>query len=306
MKIEEKLNQLSSTQFENLTFDLLVLSGLRNAVWRTPGTDAGRDIEGEYHVTDFSESVRTEKWYIECKRYSSSIDWPTVYKKIAYSTNHNADFLLFVTSSYISPRCKEEIQKWNLKRDSLKLRFWDGANIGRFLNRFPELSIKYGLTDELSIQNESILPILLILSKAIQSTYSNSVFGNNDNSPIELSASLVDMISARLSEIDNGISFLSNKRFKQERDSYDWCTINADLSKLDGYGVRCVFCAIKFCFNQEVVVNHQKDNDNVFSVELRNYKRSQVFDDIVKHIMIWSNIEVRITGNEVNFNGRFE
>src|SRR6185503_13599865 len=93
-----QLRALTPTEFENLSYDLLVLSGLRNATWRTPGPDAGRDIEGEYLTVDLSETLSLERWYVECKHYTSAIDWPTIFAKIAYAQNHRADFLLLVTT----------------------------------------------------------------------------------------------------------------------------------------------------------------------------------------------------------------
>lgn len=49
------------TSFENLVYDLASSAGLRNAVWRTPGSDEGRDIEGEITTIDFSGYYATTK-----------------------------------------------------------------------------------------------------------------------------------------------------------------------------------------------------------------------------------------------------
>ena len=81
----DKLKALTPGQFENLVYDLVTSAGLRNAVWRTPGSDGGRDIEGEMATTDFSGFHTITKWYVECKRYAASVDWPTVWEKIAYA-----------------------------------------------------------------------------------------------------------------------------------------------------------------------------------------------------------------------------
>jgi Restriction endonuclease len=93
-----EFTDLSPHQFENLTVDLLQVAGLKRLVWRTLGPDGGRDIEGFYTSIDFSNYYYTKRWYIECKRYSSSIDWPTVWNKIAYADARKANFLLFVTN----------------------------------------------------------------------------------------------------------------------------------------------------------------------------------------------------------------
>src|SRR5262249_18026984 len=89
------LKKLPPGEFENLAYDLLFLSGVQNLRWRTPGADGGRDLEGEVAVIDFSGETFRQRWYIECKRYAKSVDWPTVYEKLTVALNHQADFLLF-------------------------------------------------------------------------------------------------------------------------------------------------------------------------------------------------------------------
>ena len=110
-----EFSQLPPDQFENMTFDLLHAAGLKNLVWRTPGADGGRDIEGTFSAIDFSRHYQNQSWYIECKRYSNSIDWPTVWSKISYADVKGADFLLLVTNANPSPSCETE----SLTRNSI-------------------------------------------------------------------------------------------------------------------------------------------------------------------------------------------
>ena len=125
----ESIKEMPPTSFENLVYDLASSAGLRNAVWRTPGSDEGRDIEGEITTIDFSGYYATTKWYIECKRYSTSVDWPTVWQKIAYADSHSADYLLIVTTAHLSPQCKTEISRWHADRRRPAIRVWDAANL---------------------------------------------------------------------------------------------------------------------------------------------------------------------------------
>ena len=119
--MRKSLQKLKPTLFENLTFDLLQAVGLTNLRWRTPGSDVGRDIQGELVVQDISGDSTKQIWYVECKRYSKAISWPIVYEKIAYAANHNADYLLLVTTSSVSPQCADEIKKHN-ESQKLQLR----------------------------------------------------------------------------------------------------------------------------------------------------------------------------------------
>src|SRR5882762_11897463 len=101
-KIRTLLN-LTPTEFENLIFDLMVTRGMTNVQWRTPGADGGRDIEAATTELDFSGAQVIRKWFIECKRYEKSVDWPTIYSKISYAESHQVDFLLLCTTATFSP-----------------------------------------------------------------------------------------------------------------------------------------------------------------------------------------------------------
>src|SRR5258708_28477822 len=96
------LKRMEPEQFENLTYDILLLSGVQNLRWRTPSADGGRDLEGEITTVDFSGETVKQRWYIGCKPYAQSINWPTVYEKLTVAVNHQADYLLLVTTTNIS------------------------------------------------------------------------------------------------------------------------------------------------------------------------------------------------------------
>src|ERR1700737_1902420 len=112
-----RLLSLTATEFENLTFDLIQEHGLGNLVWRTPGSDGGRDIEGDLPTRDLSGSLTHQRWFVECKRYTSSIDWPTVWNKVSYAENIHADFLLIVTTTTLSPSVKQRYKDGILRND---------------------------------------------------------------------------------------------------------------------------------------------------------------------------------------------
>jgi restriction endonuclease Mrr len=114
--IIEGLKRLQPEQFENLTYDVLLLSGVQNLRWRTPAADGGRDLEGDVTSVDFSGETIRQRWYIECKRYAQSVDWPTVYGKLTVAINHQADYLLLVTTANVSVPCRDEIQRHNERR----------------------------------------------------------------------------------------------------------------------------------------------------------------------------------------------
>jgi hypothetical protein len=302
--LEKKIKQLSPTQFENLVFDLMILSGLRNAVWRTPGADGGRDIEGEYWVTDLSEEVRPERWYIECKRYQQSIDWPTVSNKIPYAKNHDADYLFFVTTSSLSPRCKDEIAKREAKRKRLRIRYWDGTRLASYISRHAFLQIKYGLCDKKEFLGPELLPLLDTTSKAVQSAYSKSIFTGQPTAELEFSAALVDLILARADEIKVG-NTQSIRRFNLSRDLYDWCRVEdgVDLTSCDSFGLRAFLSGIRFYSSKEEV-SILKGTESDFEVDIGESRHLSLLNNVVSQIALYSNIEVVIAPTKVCINIR--
>src|SRR5437899_9603870 len=143
--IVQRLKELPPQDFENFTYDLLFLSGMRNLVWRTPGADGGRDLEGEFTIQDFAGDQTVQRWYIECKRYAQAIDWPTVHEKLSIADNHRADFLLFVTTANFSPHCRDEVDRHNRRGGTVQIRIWPYFRLDQLLSIHGQLAIKYGL-----------------------------------------------------------------------------------------------------------------------------------------------------------------
>jgi hypothetical protein len=290
-KILPRLKKLTPTEFEHLVFDLLILSGLKNVVWRTPGADGGRDLEGYFTVNDFSENLKLEHWYIECKRYEHSIDWPTVYKKVSYADNHNADFLFLVTTSYISPKCKEEIANWLRNRKRPIIRYWDGTTLEQQILRYPVLLYKYSLLNpKPSTGVEFLAPITFAL-KTITSAYNTAVFSNSLSSDLELCAALVDLISARIDESKQP-GKAPKRRFLPHRDLHHWCDIDnkVDLTPFDSFGMRAVLAAIKFCGRIEEIII-LPSTDGICKIPLDEANFTEVLNNILTQASIHSNIE---------------
>lgn len=143
-RIVAGLKSLHPEQFENLTYDILLLSGVQNLRWRTPSADGGRDLEGEVNSVDFSGETVKQRWYIECKRYAQSVNWPTVYEKVTVAINHQADYLLLVTTANVSVPCRDEIQRHNERR-GVQIRVWPFYYLEQLLTVHGQVAVKYGL-----------------------------------------------------------------------------------------------------------------------------------------------------------------
>jgi hypothetical protein len=244
-----KLRRLHPARFEQLTFDLLTTVGLRNAEWRTPGADGGRDIQGVFAVTDLSETTSFQSWYVECKRYGASVDWPTVRGKLAYAENHSADFLLIVTTGHLSPTCKEEIHRRERRSERPRIRYWDAAVLEPLVARHSHLLIKYRLIDSPVHRTASILPLVRLGTKLVQSAHASSP-APSFGPPLECAAAVMDLISARLSEAERDSQIGNHRPFQSTRDLYPWVRANStlDARAFDAYALRALLSGVRFYF----------------------------------------------------------
>lgn len=199
----KKIGDLLPSDFENLTFDLMIERGFSNVTWRTPGADGGRDIEARSYQRDMSGAHNEEKWYIECKRYNSTVDWPTIYPKLAYADNARADYLLLCTNAKISPNATTEVDKWNQTHRAPKIRLWPGHEIENQLKQHPDLCLKYGLRPARNLPGRSIVALSLALSKAINSHYAKLVM---NEAPIDAMLyaghAMAQLLQTRMEELE--------------------------------------------------------------------------------------------------------
>jgi hypothetical protein len=239
-----RLKLLEPQQFENLTYDILFLSGVQNLRWRTPSADGGRDLEGDLAVLDFSGETVRQRWYIECKRYSQSLNWPTVYEKLTVAINHSADYLLFITTSNFSSQCRDEVQRHNEKRGT-QIRIWPFYYLEQLLTIHGQLAVKYGLIKSPQSLHVDFERIMFELTKLAQSTYAALEFGKVSNDRIALIASFTELVSARIEDAKKYGRFTA-RRFKPDRDSYDWCRpYPLKAANFDATSLRAALASVK-------------------------------------------------------------
>jgi hypothetical protein len=242
----ERIALLSPRKFENLVYDLLVWRGLKNVSWRTPGSDGGRDIEGTRSVIDFSGTVRHERWYVECKRYEAAIDWPTVYGKIAYAANHNADYLLLCTNSSVSPKCRDELALREAGHLRPFVRTWEGHELETLVASEPLLVRKYGLVPPDGDSAKTVLPLLWASSKSVGNAYAASAIIGNANPALEFAAAAAEL--AAIAADDLGVQLRPQHPFVAQRDLYDWCVLEAaegTITAFHAYGLRAFLATMR-------------------------------------------------------------
>jgi hypothetical protein len=255
-----KLKSLSPRDFENLAFDLVASTGMQNLRWRTPGSDGGRDLEGDLWSIDFAGDSRLQRWYIECKRYQAAIDWPTVYGKLAYAENHGAHYLLFITTSSFSPQCLDEVSRRNIRGSEPHIRCWAGHDLVPRLSLNSKIALKYALTDISETAYRSFFDLSLELAKITQAAYASHRLGSTSDALLEAGAAVAELITWRMKDLDISGHFMLQE-FQLKADRYPWL-ITSDavtIFPIDRSGLRAIMSVWRLLLRAETV--HAKLRD---------------------------------------------
>lgn len=299
MSLLDQLVGISPTAFENVTYDLLTSLGLVNLVWRTPGVDGGRDIEGDLQKLDFSSMHTKERWYVECKRYSNSIDWPTVHGKLSYADNHDADFLLFVTTATFSPKCVDEVAKWNRNKKFPQVRCWPGYELEDRLTKFPKILLKYGLTSAAPIQAPAFLDLTMQIAKATTSALGRDSLSAAvaENKELTYSAALSELLLARMQQFDS-----SNKTFAEPlilpTDAFEWSQFAGAEYPFDRYAFRALLTLLHLVSdNQNIQVSNLIDQQ--VAIEVNSLTALTFTADSLQTLAFWGHFEIELQDKKV-------
>ena len=245
MTLLHKIENLSPTQFENLVYDCIRSIGVRNLVWRTPGSDGGRDLEGHVVVTDIVGIERVEKWYIECKKYRRSVDWPTIWKKVAYADCQTADVFLLATNSNPSPNCENEISTWNKSQRRPIIRVWRGYSFEELLATKPHIKLCYGLEDSNVSVGNQILPLSRLILGIVHSANSSLIFNHDVHRALETASILIELLEQRLSDYSIHGRFGSGQMINK-LPVYEWLDASGDCSNIEEIAFISTFTALYY------------------------------------------------------------
>ena len=301
----DRLRALTPRQFENVVFDLVASAGLVNAVWRTPGADQGRDIEGIVHRVDFSGEYTVEKWYVECKRYEGSLDWPTVWEKLAYADSHQADYLLLVTTGTLSPQCKTEVGRWNSGRRAPQARFWDATTMEAILLQHPLVIARHSLTDTMERVTPAFLDLSRQTAKYVQAAFGRASIGDAVSPELESAAASAELLTARLEGFQTAARFLPTA-FVLDVDGYEWLDIEGDqaaLSGYDRYGIRAILTLIRHSQRIDRVLMTVETNSILVDIDHPLYDAAI---DALRTLAVWANVEMVVSDTTVLLRHRTE
>ncbi len=293
------LNDLSPSEFENLSLDILSRLGLKNSVWRTPGRDGGRDIQGDEYIDDFSGHASHKSWYVDCKRYSGTVSWPTVWEKIAFADSNHADVFLLITSSTLSPQAIDEVNRWNNSRRTPSVRFWNGHDLDHRLRLHPDIQVKYGLSPQPI--KDSALGIIK-LSKVLLN-YTNNIaaqkeFGKFTDRFLVAIQAQSELITARLSEIEN-YGRIIVQPFRNKIDTYEWLenTENFSFPGFDRFVLRAIFSLV-WCYSKTEEMKLKTDNQ-LNMIKLYGSNLPATLLDDLEVLGFWGSIKVNLTSEMV-------
>lgn len=299
MQLLDQLVKISPMAFENVSYDLLASMGLVNLIWRTPGADGGRDIEGDLYKLDFSSSFIKERWYIECKRYSGSIDWPTVHGKLSYANNHGADYLLFVTTATFSPKCRDEVKEWNLKNKTPQIRCWPGYELEERLPKFPKILLKYGLISATPIQAPAFLDLTMQIAKATSSALGRDslLTESGENKELVFSAALSELLLARMQQFDSKKMTFAEPLILPI-DAFDWVNFASDKYPFDRYAFRALLTLLHLVSKaQNIQVSKVIDQQTIIEVDSLAVTAST--DTLLQMLAFWGHFKAELQDGKV-------
>ena len=289
--LSSKISTLTSTAFENMVYDVLQNLGFHNLIWRTPGSDGGRDIEGTYLSKDVSGESCSQLWYIECKRYSTSIDWPTVWNKIAYADGRDADFLLIVTNSNPSPQCETEISLWNKRRHKVLVRVWRGYGLEVMLRDHPLVQAKYGLLETKESFQLAFSDLAFEIVGITQSVSVGYSLGMPIDKGLAVAAALSELVSLRMSD------YRSYGKFAQHRDEskielFDWVDCTRCSPNMYHVSLRAVLATFRYLTVADRVSVDVSDGSIFISAQSGRLPFTPTSQGLLKTVLLWSDAEL--------------
>jgi hypothetical protein len=139
-------DKINWKEFEELCFDLLMKYQFHDIIWHQGSADDGRDIEAMYTVINSLIGRYTEKWFFECKFYSSGVPMNEMVSKIGWATAHRVQHFVLITNTYPTKSNRDYL---NLTQQTanFKIHIIDGKALKKTLLPFPDLIVKYFADD---------------------------------------------------------------------------------------------------------------------------------------------------------------
>lgn len=297
--VNRELIELLPREFEHLIFDLMTVRGMVNLSWRTPGADGGRDIEGIVVQNDFSQEQSSMKWFVECKRYTGSVDWPTIYAKLAYAHSNGADVLLMCTPSKFTPAAISQANNWNTGKYGIVIRLWPGHRLESLLARHPDIALKYGISSVPIPLIGSALQLTLALAKSVGTHYAEIVFKDSHVAPmLQASHALATLLQLRMEDAEREGRFKTIS-FNAQDCSIDGCQVEAGDYKIDEPAFTAFVSYLVALGKEAVVVKQHPEYACEIPASQKAFEIIRRYSSTFSAVAMWGNFEYSVSDTSI-------
>jgi hypothetical protein len=133
---------------EELLYELLNELGANELIWRSGGIgagapDGGRDLEAIFHRATPDGEVESEKWWIEAKGRSKTVEADAVKSTVLNASGpKDLDLILIATNSQFSNPTRDWIQSWVNEHPRPKVKLWDCKDLLRLIRKHPVVAAR--------------------------------------------------------------------------------------------------------------------------------------------------------------------
>lgn len=156
--MNKKINfdKISSTEFEELCFEIILRHRFSKVIWRQGGADNGRDIEAKLSINNSFIGQYEQKFFFECKKYEKGVPPEKLYSKVAWADAERPQHLVIIVSSYLSNNCRTWIEKIE-KQKPYHIHIIEGKDLIKLITPHIDLLNKYFVKDKyLSLLTDTI------------------------------------------------------------------------------------------------------------------------------------------------------
>jgi hypothetical protein len=139
---------IKGKMLEELLFELLGAMGGVDLTWRTGGTgdgaaDGGRDIEVSFMHPTPDGDVDREKWWVEVKGRSKSVE-PNAVKSAVLNAagNDDVDVLVVASNSDYTNPTRDWVKEWQRTHRRPRVRLWDRSVLDKLVRENPVISAR--------------------------------------------------------------------------------------------------------------------------------------------------------------------
>jgi tetratricopeptide (TPR) repeat protein len=146
---------LSPTEFEAFTVDLLRTLGFSNLDWRkgaggpSSPADGGRDIVADLRRMDIDGAEVTEHWFVECKHSQRAVPAQELQPLLAAASAHRPDVALFIVSGFLSNPAKDFLASYvSENKPAFRIKYLESPDLVEFCRDHPKLIARHFETSD--------------------------------------------------------------------------------------------------------------------------------------------------------------